>query len=211
MEIYLITNLINNKIYIGKSKKKNPKYFGSGINIKKAIQKYGKENFKKDIIVTCNDKLLLDALEIFWIAVYNSTDISIGYNISNGGTGGDHNSGRKWAEEQKRKAHETYLKNPKCKANFKGHKHSDESKRKTSESLKKSPLNEERKRKISESLKNGYKNGSIKKQTGRKVSEETRQKLIIASRRKRKPLSEQHKKLLSEKSKLFWLKKKGLL
>jgi len=50
--IYQTTNLINNKIYIGLhiTEDINDKYLGSGIFLKKAIKKYGKENFKKEVL-----------------------------------------------------------------------------------------------------------------------------------------------------------------
>lgn len=52
--IYMTTNLINGKKYIGQHKGKvNDSYLGSGTTITKAIQKYGKENFKKDILCMC--------------------------------------------------------------------------------------------------------------------------------------------------------------
>ena len=58
--VYRITNLLNNKYYIGvhsilKSSKQSPindGYYGSGILIKKDIKLLGKENFKKEIIKT---------------------------------------------------------------------------------------------------------------------------------------------------------------
>ena len=50
--IYKTSNLINNKIYIGKRQKsKFDKYYlGSGKKLKSAIQHYGKENFKCEVI-----------------------------------------------------------------------------------------------------------------------------------------------------------------
>lgn len=83
MQIYKIINLINNKIYIGQDSKNNPNYYGSGININRSILKYGKENFKKEIIEDCiENQEELDFLEEFWIEFFNSTNKLIGYNIS---------------------------------------------------------------------------------------------------------------------------------
>lgn len=108
MIIYKITNLINNKIYIGQDIKNDTKYFGSGKLIKLAIKKYGKENFIKEIIEYCTDEKHMDEREIFWIKEFNSTDIKIGYNICEGGKSfrtmrGENNSrfGKHHTEETK--------------------------------------------------------------------------------------------------------------
>ncbi len=82
--IYKTTNLINNKIYIGQDKNNNPAYIGSGTYIKRSIEKYGRENFIKEILEHCDDIELNDK-EIYWISYYNSTDPVIGYNLTSGG------------------------------------------------------------------------------------------------------------------------------
>ena len=89
MIIYKTTNLINNKIYIGKDKHNNLKYLGSGTAIKLAIKKYGKNNFIKEIIEECFDDNILNEREKYWINKFNSTNRKIGYNVAYGGEGGD--------------------------------------------------------------------------------------------------------------------------
>lgn len=89
MQIYKITNLINNKIYIGKDTTSDKNYFGSGILIKRSIEKYGRENFIKEVIEETDDYNTLSVKEKYWIEFFNSTNPDIGYNISKGGDGGD--------------------------------------------------------------------------------------------------------------------------
>jgi group I intron endonuclease len=86
--IYKTTNLTNGKIYIGKSSKNDPLYLGSGAILKEAIQKYGVENFKKEIIEHCDDALVNER-EIFWIESLRARERGVGYNIAAGGRGGD--------------------------------------------------------------------------------------------------------------------------
>ena len=50
--VYKIKNTINGKIYVGYHRTLDPHddYYGSGLLINRAIKKYGKENFKKEIL-----------------------------------------------------------------------------------------------------------------------------------------------------------------
>lgn len=109
MIIYKTTNLVNGKIYIGQDKYNNPNYLGSGKILKLAFQKHGSENFKKEIIEECESKEVLNEREKFWIAYYNSTDRSVGYNIALGGNGGDLISNHPNKEEI-RKRHSNWMK-----------------------------------------------------------------------------------------------------
>jgi group I intron endonuclease len=89
MVIYKTTNLINNKIYVGQDSHNNPAYLGSGKILNNAIKKYGKDNFKKEILEECSSKKELNEREIYWINKLNSTDTNVGYNIATGGHGGN--------------------------------------------------------------------------------------------------------------------------
>ena len=93
MIIYKITNLINNKIYIGQDSNNNSSYYGSGKAIISAIKKYGKENFIKETLTSCKDFEDMNEKEVYWISLLNSTDRKIGYNISIGGKEGDRQTG----------------------------------------------------------------------------------------------------------------------
>jgi hypothetical protein len=57
--VYLTTNLINSKIYIGvhSTHHLDDGYLGSGIKLRMAINKYGKSNFKREIIYFCLDRV----------------------------------------------------------------------------------------------------------------------------------------------------------
>lgn len=88
--IYLTTNLINNKKYIGKRQKPkfDKNYLGSGIYLNKSIQKYGKENFKCEILEKCFTVEELNEKEQYWIAYYNAVEDPNFYNLAKGGSGG---------------------------------------------------------------------------------------------------------------------------
>jgi group I intron endonuclease len=111
MVIYKTTNLINGKIYIGQDSKNNPNYLGSGKILVVAIKKYGKKNFKKEILEKCETKEQLDLKEQYWIVKYNTLDKTIGYNITKGGGGTlglKTNLGRIFSKEHKFKISENH-------------------------------------------------------------------------------------------------------
>jgi|WetSurSiteA1Bulk_404760.scaffolds.fasta_scaffold08252_2 group I intron endonuclease len=98
--IYCIENLINGKKIIGKTKnfkKRKAKHF-SNLNknihyntyLQNAFNKYGNNNFKFWIVEEYHpDKKLLDLMEIYFIAYYNSfIKDGGGYNLTRGGDGG---------------------------------------------------------------------------------------------------------------------------
>lgn len=89
MFIYKITNCVNGKIYIGQhNNKRRASYFGGGKLLKYSIKKYGKENFKREIIAdNIENQDLLDYLEKHFIRLYASTFRNRGYNIQAGGFG----------------------------------------------------------------------------------------------------------------------------
>lgn len=86
MIIYLTTNTINNKKYVGQSYKNGPTYLGSGKLLIKSIKKYGKENFKKEILEECNSLEHLNERERYWINYFNATESDLFYNVHPGGS-----------------------------------------------------------------------------------------------------------------------------
>lgn len=91
--IYKVTNLINSKYYLGKRCFKgesisDDKYLGSGTLLKLALKKYGKENFKKEIITIClsNEELSRVEREIITEDIINDNN---SYNLALGGWGGN--------------------------------------------------------------------------------------------------------------------------
>lgn len=89
--IYKITNIINNKIYIGQTVRKISIRFAEHVKASEidtlklhlAIKKYGKENFKCEMIDTALSLDELNEKEAYWVSKYNS-DID-GYNMKPGG------------------------------------------------------------------------------------------------------------------------------
>lgn len=89
--IYLTTNLINGKKYIGKKESSvfDPNYHGSGKYIYKALKKYGSDNFKTEIICWCESLDELNLAERHFIKLHKAVESKDYYNIHEGGSGGN--------------------------------------------------------------------------------------------------------------------------
>lgn len=87
--IYKITNIVNNKTYIGKHQTKNldDEYMGSGLLIKSAIEKYGLENFTKEILFQFDNEKEMNAKEAE-IVTEEFVQEKTNYNLCPGGKGG---------------------------------------------------------------------------------------------------------------------------
>ena len=136
MIIYKIVNCVNGKIYIGQTIQKLERRMYSHFNrhtktcISKAIQKYGKENFKYEIIDTAKTREELDDKEIYWIKYYNSL-VPNGYNLELGG-----NRHKEIHEETREKLRKSHMGE---KAPWYGKHLTEETKKKLSEAHKGNP------------------------------------------------------------------------
>lgn len=110
--IYCIENIVNGKKYIGCAvdiRRRITRHFGelksqvhTNSVFQKAYNKYGRENFKHYILQELErNEDLLECMEIYWIAYYDSfINDGKGYNLSRGGYGP---LGRTMSEESKKK------------------------------------------------------------------------------------------------------------
>ena len=87
--VYIITNNINGKKYIGSSQKNyiDDKYYGSGKAIKYALKKYGKNNFTKDILWEGNENAR--KIESYWLEYFDVKNNPLFYNMTNNAVGND--------------------------------------------------------------------------------------------------------------------------
>ena len=111
--IYLITNNVNNKVYVGQTINFKARWHKSyNPHLESAFRKYGKENFYFHILEEVEiDKELLNLREQWWMDFFESYDRDKGYNIcpkADSSLGYKHNTkslekmrGRILTEEQK--------------------------------------------------------------------------------------------------------------
>jgi hypothetical protein len=139
--IYQTTNIINGKFYVGKHKTNDLKdtYIGSGVALKKAIKKYGRKNFKKEIlfIFKTEKEMNLKEREIVNESFLNN---KMTYNMGLGGEGGSHFKGKVHSKEMKEALSKKMT----------GRKLTEEQRNKVSESNKHRTLSEETKKKLSD-------------------------------------------------------------
>lgn len=88
--VYKITNIINGKVYIGKSINIKSRWDGHkndlknnkhhSFHLQKAYNKYGKNSFKHEILVSCSPEYY-GSIENKFINIYESDNRKYGYNI----------------------------------------------------------------------------------------------------------------------------------
>lgn len=143
--VYKLTSP-SQKVYIGitcqaiKKRWANGKGYKSCPAIYKAINKYGWENFKKEILLENTTENEAKSLETMLIKIHKSDNKKYGYNLTEGGDGttgrivteetrkkiSEKQKGKKISEEQKERLRQINL----------GKRQSEETKRKRSESMK---------------------------------------------------------------------------
>lgn len=172
--IYIHTNKINGKVYVGQTSQSVEQRWRNGngyINntyFNRAIEKYGWDNFKHEILCTGLSEEEADRMEIVMIARFCSNDPDKGYNLTIGGEG---THGYHHTEETKNKISELQT----------GRRLTEEWKKHISESLKGNnaywygkTFSEEHKKHLSESH---LGQESARGMLGKKHSEETKRKM----------------------------------
>lgn len=204
--VYQITNIVNQKIYVGIhiTTNLNDGYLGSGKLIRKAVQKYGIEKFSKEILYIFDneDDMLRKEAEIVTSEFCLRSDT---YNLTNGGFGGFSYinrsgiakfRGKQHTDETKRKISEHMRGN----RNSAGTVFSDEIKKKigdnTRQALSGKSKSSDHKKRISEALKARYADGEILNQS--------RDHMAFVRSRKPELVSDTTKSKISESLKLAW-------
>ena len=97
--LYEVTNLVNGKTYIGQhiTDDLEDGYLGSGQALKRAIKKYGKKNFKKEILLFARNQQALNILEMMAVTPEHC-ERRDNYNLREGGG----SRGRLCSETRKR-------------------------------------------------------------------------------------------------------------
>lgn len=199
--IYKATNIVNGKCYIGQTvepilkNRINGHYYDMNRDncyFHNALKKYGKDNFKWDVICECETKPMLDVMETFKIMVCGSYRSQNGYNCTWGGEG--QSFGFRHTNETKKKISDKNR--GRC-----GQVVTDETKQKLREINLGKVLSEETRKKISVAKLGVLKSDETKhrmsvSKRGIQMSNETKQKL--REKHLGKTLSEDHKRKIGE-------------
>lgn len=112
MQVYLITNTITGKLYVGQTAvglrhrwgqhKSDTKRMRGPHHLVHSMRKYGHEVFTMELLHECETREEMDFVEMFYIALLNTKSPS-GYNLTDGGDGTQGCSGWKVSEETKAK------------------------------------------------------------------------------------------------------------
>lgn len=149
--IYMHKNKTNDKVYIGltsmnlEKRWRNGKGYHKGTYFRNAIDKYGWDNFEHIIIKENLSKDEASYWEQYYISFYNSLDKQCGYNISSGGEHGGHYQSIVARDKISKNGYHQGMKDK---------KHSEETKRKMSESKIGRTLSNELKEKMKKSALN---------------------------------------------------------
>lgn len=195
MIIYLITNELNNYVYIGQTTEELERRWKRHCKhndcpyLHNAIKFYGEENFSKKVLAIANSIEELNSLEEFWIDFYDSTDRDKGYNLRSGGLNNLHSQETKDKISNSLKGHTTTQETRdkisiacKGKTGRKGYKHTEEAKQKMSDAKKGRKLTPEHIARIVEANLGRHHTDEAKEKIskghkGKIVSEETKEKL----------------------------------
>lgn len=131
--VYETQNLVNQMTYIGchATNNLNDEYLGSGKHLKRAIQKYGMENFSRRIIQVFDNPIDMFSLETSLVTEEYVRNPNT-YNLVIGGYGGFKVQNiEEWKSKLKKSSSRRINKQPAL-----GLRHSPESKKKISESLR---------------------------------------------------------------------------
>ena len=194
--IYLVTNTLNGKQYVGQTTVASEKR-GHGQLVISAYRKYGKKNFSYEpICSSINSRSTLNFIERFWIKVMDCR-IPNGYNIDHGGS-----TKGKVSKETCEKLSKSLT----------GFKHSDEAKARMSAAQLRRPkeiyeLVATKTRGLKRSPEFCKMLGERSK--GNVLSEETKAKIRLA--RSKQVITEEHKLKLSEAAKKQWARQRGEL
>ena len=97
--VYCTTNKINGKKYIGSHNGNKSSYLGSGVNLTKAIKKYGKKNFIRQTLWEGLDNFRYE-IEEYWISYFDAANNQMFYNATEKGVGAGWVKGKKRNPQQ---------------------------------------------------------------------------------------------------------------